>query len=111
MSNTSPPLSDLDLRETPTGTFLKLKVAPGARRNALGGVHAGMLRVSVTVAPEKGKANRAVQAVLAEALGLPVRALELVAGETSSQKSILVHGLNATELRQRLAAHFSSASG
>ena len=101
----TPSPSELELRETQDGTILKLKVSPGARRNALGGVHAGMLRVAVTAAPEKGKANRAVLTLLGSVLGLPVRALEIIAGETAGQKSVLILGLDSNEVRHRLTSH------
>ena len=52
------------------GTILPVRAHPGARRNEIRGEHDGALRVSVTAAPEKGKANKAIIELLAEALGL-----------------------------------------
>ncbi|GGK24454.1 DUF167 domain-containing protein [Salinarimonas ramus] len=49
-----------------------------------------VLRVAVTAAPEDGKANAAVIALLAEALGLPRSALAIVRGETARTKTIRV---------------------
>ena len=56
----------------------------------------------MTQAPEKGKANKAIVAVLAEALSVRKSQLELVAGETSPQKRFLVRGLTKTELAGRI---------
>lgn len=91
----------LDLVPVAGGTRLRLRVHPKARRDAIVGVHAGALKVCVTAAPEKGKANDAVVKLLAKALGLPKGAVEVVAGETSQDKTVVV-ALDAEELRNRL---------
>ncbi|MGL4463447.1 MAG: DUF167 domain-containing protein [Planctomycetia bacterium] len=80
----------------------RLKVRPGGRRNAVAGVRAGALKVSVTAAPEKGKANEAVLALLAEVLELPQRRLAIVRGETSPDKWVAVDGVDAPTLTARL---------
>ena len=59
-------------------------------------------RVTVTQAPEKGKANDAIIEVLAELLDLKRNQLRLVSGATSSQKKILVTGVSLDELQQRI---------
>ena len=71
-------------------TRLRLRVKAGAKRNALLGVHARALKLSVTAAPEKGKANKAVLGLLAETLGVAPSALKLVAGASSPDKTVLV---------------------
>lgn len=78
--------------------MLLVKAAPSARRNGIQGTHAGQLKVSVTAAPEKGKANKALVEVLARQLGLKRSDIQLVQGETSSQKQFLIRGLSADEL-------------
>ncbi len=84
------------------GTILPVKAHASARRNGIRGELGGALQVSVTQAPEKGKANKAIIAVLAEKLGLRKSQIELVAGETSPQKKFLVRGMLAAELSSRL---------
>lgn len=81
---------------------LAVKVAPKAARNALNGWMGDTLKISVTTAPEKGKANQAVIELLAEALRLPKSALAVVRGETSQQKLIEIHGLDDAEVHRRL---------
>jgi hypothetical protein len=71
--------------------------------NGLLGVQAGMLKISVAQAPEKGKANRALAEILATALGVPKSRVELLAGETSSRKRFLVVGILIEELAAKLA--------
>jgi uncharacterized protein YggU (UPF0235/DUF167 family) len=85
------------------GTILPVRAHAGARRNEVRRDNDGVLRVSVTQAPEKGKANNAIIALLADELGLRKSQIELVAGETSPRKRFLVHGLTSDELARRLA--------
>jgi uncharacterized protein len=84
------------------GTILPVRAHPGSRRNEIRGVQDGMLKVSVTQAPEKGKANKAVIELLAKKLGLKKSQIELIAGETSHQKRFLVRGITPDELAERI---------
>jgi uncharacterized protein YggU (UPF0235/DUF167 family) len=98
------------LRETDAGVILPLQVKAGARREGLLGERAGALLVAVNAAPERGKANAAVLALVAESLGLRHASLALVAGQTSPKKSVLVAGVAESELRAKLDALLAEAS-
>ena len=87
-----------------TGIILPVRAQPGAKNNALTGTHAGQLKVSVTQAPEKGKANAAIIEVLADELGLKRSQVSLVSGESSGQKKFLITGIALDELQARIAA-------
>jgi len=80
------------LEANPRGVIVPVRAHAAARKNGVTGTHDGMLRVAVTAAPEKGKANKAIVAVLSDALGVPKSAIELVAGETSPRKRFLIVG-------------------
>ncbi len=86
------------------GVILPVKASPGARENAIRGMHDGQLKISVTAAPEKGKANKAIIEVLARALKLKRGQIELIAGDTSAQKRFLVRDCSLEELTAKLAA-------
>jgi len=94
----------IELRATADGILLNVKAQAGARRNAVLGERGGSLCVAVTQAPEKGKANRAIAALLAGAFKVAKSQVELVAGETSRQKTFLMRGLTAEEAASRLLA-------
>ena len=94
----------IQLDATPSGIVLPVKAQPGARRNGITGEHAGALKVAVTQAPEKGKANDAIIDVLVEALGLKRNQIELISGATSPQKKFLVTGLTRQELDARISS-------
>jgi hypothetical protein len=84
------------------GTILPVRAQPGARCNEIRGEQDGMLKVSVTQSPEKGKANKALIEVLAKALALKKSQMELLSGETSHHKRFLVRGVSPDELRKRI---------
>src|ERR1051325_9653356 len=59
---------------------LALKVVPGSSKNAIAGWLGDTLKVRVSAAPERGKANDAVEALIADALRLPADRVRIVAG-------------------------------
>jgi len=78
-------------------------VSPGASRSELVGRHGDGWRVRVAAAPERGRANEALLALLAEKLGLPRSRLAVVAGQTSRRKVVEVEGgLDLDEISRRL---------
>jgi uncharacterized protein len=93
----------IDLEPHAEGTLLSVRAHPGARRDEIRGEHDGALRVSVTQAPEKGKANKAIVALLAKELVLRKSQVELVSGATSPQKRFLIRGIRPAELATRIA--------
>ena len=97
----------LPYRLSPTGLSLFVRVTPNAGRDALEGVElrddgSAVLRLRVKAVPDKGKANAAVIALIAKALGVPKSAITLVSGETTRQKTLNVVG-DAAELSKRVA--------
>lgn len=76
----------LPLRFTPRGPLLDVKATPKSAQDAVAGIRNGMLLVKVTAAPDKGKANAAIIALLAKTAGVPKSAFELASGETARQK-------------------------
>jgi uncharacterized protein (TIGR00251 family) len=85
-----------------TGCTLTLRVHPGARRNAITGVHDGALKISLTAPPSDGRANDALIAFLAEQLVIPRARIALLHGQTSRSKVIRIDGLTAAEVNARL---------
>ena len=81
---------ELKLESFERGTRLRLRVKAGARKNEILGVHDGALKVSVTAPPERGKANEAVLALLADRLSVPASSLRLLSGQTSPTKTIFI---------------------
>ena len=100
----------LDVQPHSDGAILPVRAQPRARRNEVRRIQDGALKVCVTQAPEKGKANKAIVEVLAKWLGLRRSQIELISGETASQKKFLSR--SRMRLRQdeteRLAGGYST---
>ena len=90
------------LETHPNGTIFSVQAHAGARRNGISGVKDGILKVCVTQAPEKGKANKAIIAVLSECLSLRKSQLDMIAGEASRRKRFLARDISAEELQRRI---------
>ena len=82
---------------------LEVRVHPGARREGLKRRADGALQIEVTAAPEGGRANEAVCALLARALGIGRTKVTVVRGHAARRKQVEVEGLDAAEAQQRLA--------
>ena len=90
------------LEAHPEGVILSVRAQASARVNAVRGEQGGALRVAVTQAAEKGKANRAIVELLAQTLALRKSQLELIGGESSRQKRFLIRGITVAEFQERL---------
>lgn len=84
------------------GAILAVKVVPGASRDKIVGPLGERLKVAVRKPPEKGEANKAVCALLAEALGLRAADVEVHRGAGRPEKELLVRDLAPDEVRRRL---------
>ncbi len=90
----TPPLC---YRLSPQGLSLFVRVTPNAGRDAIEGTEirddgTAVLRLRVKAVPDKGKANAAVIALLAKALGVPKTSIAVTAGETSRLKTLAITG-------------------
>ncbi|WP_417733084.1 DUF167 domain-containing protein [Rosistilla oblonga] len=79
-----------------------IHVSAGSRRNEVGGQHDGALRVAVTQAPEKGKANAAIIKLLAKTLGISKSQLEIISGDTHRRKTIAAAQIDPQQIDQQL---------
>ena len=77
-------------RKTPDGWLLTLHIQPGAKKSEVVGLHGDALKVRIASPPVDGKANEALLTFIADQLGLPKRAVQLVKGDTSRAKTVLV---------------------
>ncbi len=79
------------------GVTVALRVTPGASANRVHGIAADadgalVLKVAVTAAPERGKANAALIRLLAKAWKVPKTSLSVVSGAGSRRKVVHVAG-------------------
>ena len=78
---------------------LSLKVVPGSSRDEIVGWLGDSLKVKVKAPPEKGRANEAVVALLADHLGVDPSSITVVSGHGSPAKVVAVEGMADGVLR------------
>lgn len=81
---------------------LRLRVAPGAKASTVAGRHGAAWKLRVVAAPERGRANDEVLALLAGTLRLPRSAVRLVSGAGSRDKVVELDGIDVEEAERRL---------
>jgi uncharacterized protein len=69
---------------------LRVRVQPRASRDALGEVAGDALKVRIRAAPVEGQANLALRRFIADAFGVPQSRVELLSGDQSKCKRLLV---------------------
>ena len=62
----------------------------------------GALKVRIQAPPEDGRANRALEVLLAAALGLKKNAVAVAGGRSSARKRVEIAGLTRDEIVRRL---------
>jgi uncharacterized protein (TIGR00251 family) len=97
----------LPYRADAHGLVVRLRVTPSAGADRIDGTEqrddgTAVVRIRVTAVPDKGKANAAVTALLAKALGRPKSSVTLVSGETARLKTVRIEG-DPDELAAALA--------
>lgn len=77
--------------------LITVRLTPNGGRDAIDGVELDAegrvhLKVRVSVVPEKGKANKALIALVAKTLGLAKSSVSLESGDTSRKKILRIDG-------------------
>lgn len=86
--------------------LLAVRLTPNGGRDAFDGVEVAAdglahLKARVTAVPEKGKANKALVALLSKALKVPKSSISVASGETSRQKILRIEG-DPEDLQSRI---------
>jgi uncharacterized protein len=84
--------------ETDGAITFAVRVVARASRSEIAGVHDGALRVRVAAPPVEGAANEELARMLARALGVPTRAVEIRSGHASKTKLVRVAGATGERL-------------
>jgi len=90
------------IRDVADGCMLSVRVHPGAKTNAVTGLHADAVKISLNAPPSDGRANDALIAFIAERVGLPRARVALISGLASRSKVLRITGKSAAEVREAL---------
>ena len=91
--------------------LFKFTVTPGAAASEVVGRHGDGWKVRVAAPAERGRANAALVALLAEVLSLPRDRIEIVRGHTSRWKTVAIASLDAPEVERQLDAALEATQG
>lgn len=90
------------LRETEEGVVISVKVQPGASKREIVVGDGGSIKVKVVSPPVDGRANIELIEFLAHLLGVPKRDIEILTGESSRNKTILIRHVSLDSVRKIL---------
>ena len=97
------------LRATAEGVTLAVRAQPGAKRTAINGIYgegrSAQLKIALHAPPLDGRANAALIAFAAATFGLPNASVELLSGESSRSKVILLRGATLARAAAVLTQH------
>jgi uncharacterized protein (TIGR00251 family) len=96
-------MGNLAFEENNEGVIFKTKIVPGSSGpTRICGLLDEMLKIKVSAAPEKGKANQCLIKFLAERLGVKKNAVSIISGTTSPVKHVRISEMNADTLLKKL---------
>ena len=93
----------VELRETNGSVTLRVRVQPRAARTEIVGELGGAIKLRITAPPVEGKANDECRRFLARLLGVNRNAVEIVAGASSKDKVVRIHGVTANSVLRSLS--------
>ncbi len=91
------------LRSTTNGVEVTVKVVPNASRDRIVGPLGDALKIQVAAPPERGRANAAVERLLAEALGVSKKDVSIARGMSNPRKVVFVSGVAIEHIQDRLS--------
>jgi uncharacterized protein (TIGR00251 family) len=79
-----------------------VRVTPRAKKTGIAGQREDAVHIRIAAPPSDGAANEALVDLVATWLGLPRRAVQIVSGERTRRKRLLLRGTTAAVVRARL---------
>ena len=95
-------MANLTIQEVDDGVIFTAKVMPGSNRTAVCGLLDEILKIKVSAAPERGKANQCLIELLAKQLGVKKNAVSIISGKTKPIKHVQVLGISPETLLKKL---------
>jgi uncharacterized protein (TIGR00251 family) len=90
------------IRETDSGSEIRLHVLPRAKHCEITGEHNGALKLRITAPPVDDAANRAIIEFFSELLDVPKSGLQIVSGLKSRDKTLQIRGLSPGDVIKKI---------
>ncbi len=81
---------------------IRVRLTPRAARDEIAGWREELLLVRVTAPPSEGRANAALERLLAGVLGVSKGSVRVVSGRRGREKTVVVDGMSRDEAHRRL---------
>jgi len=90
------------IQETPKGIIFKAAIQPGGSRNEIVGIKGDALKIRLTAPPVEGAANKMCVEFLAKTLKVRKSDVEIIRGQASRSKKVLVRSATRKEIESLL---------
>ncbi len=90
------------IKQLPGGVQISLHVLPNAPKSQIIGEHNGALKIKIKAPPVDGKANEAIVDFFSRLLKVSKSSIEILKGDKSKAKKILIHGLTVEVVQSHL---------
>ncbi len=90
------------IKQLPGGVQISLHVLPNAPKSQIIGEHNGSLKIKIKAPPVDGKANEAIVDFFSRLLKVSKSSIEILKGDKSKAKKILIHGLTVEVVQSHL---------
>ena len=92
------------IREVQEGVIFKVSVQPRSSRNEIAGLQDDAVKIRLTAPPIEGAANKMCIEFLAKSLKVRKSDVEIIRGQSSRTKKVLVRSVNRDKIASLLRA-------
>jgi uncharacterized protein (TIGR00251 family) len=101
-----------EITSAKSGAAFTVRVVTRSAKTEIAGIQEdGTIKIRLTASPSDGSSNQQLIDFLAERLGVPTSAIDIVAGKDSRDKMISVEGISADHLEARLKPDEGAQTG
>jgi len=94
----------INITQQDNDVLIAVKAVPNASRDKIVGELGGALKITITAAPERGAANKAICKFIAKKLGLRTQQVAVETGQSSPRKIIRISETTEQNVRDHLFA-------
>ena len=91
-------MDEPEIQQLDDAVIFTVKVVPGSSKTQTAGLLNGMIKIRISAAPEKGKANKALIDFIAEQLDVKSTAVSIISGLRTAVKRVQVTGIRADKI-------------